>query len=117
HTFNLMHPWGDENDGSSTNEHVTRDSNSTYYNALSTGDMIHDTPAMISFFKEAQLFNTDIWGVISNDCEYIGSNTDNLGFPIEITRTDVGNIMRYTLSLYILGFTTCIGCRIRETTA
>lgn len=114
HTFNLMHPWGDDNDGSSTNEHVTRDTNSTYYNALSTGDMIHDTPAMISFFKEAQLFNTDIWGVISNHCEYIGSNTDNLGVPFEITRTDVGNIMGYTPTSCILGFTIGQGIRIRE---
>lgn len=114
HTFGLMHPWGPDLPSINTDEHVTRDQNAPEYNALTTADLIHDTPAMTSFFTEASYHNTDIWGIISNQCEYIGSNTDNLGVPFSLTPQDVGNIMAYTLNHCVVGFTVGQGVQIRE---
>lgn len=116
HDFYLMHPWGSANGTIITQEHVIRDPNHPDYNALSKGDLIHDTPAMVSFWNEANHFNLTIFDIIDvNSCNYTGSLTDALGVPFELTSTDVGNVMGYTWQpCMTTGFTTGQGIRIRE---
>ncbi len=118
HVFGLNHPWGDKNNAIKTYEHVTRDPNNPNYNALTTADFIHDTPAMASFWGEAEdrgLTIYDIINTVNDDCSYTGNNTDALGVPFELTPTDVGNVMAYTWEPCIQnGFTVGQGIRIRE---
>lgn len=115
HDFNLLHPWGDDNGTVVTEEHVTRDTQSPNYNALTKADFVADTPAMVSFYNEADNAGLPIWGIINqNDCGYMGSLGDNLGVPFELTPTDVGNVMGYTPSPCITNFTIGQGIRIRE---
>jgi len=112
HIFDLTHPWGGNNSGSTTPEHVTRDPNDPNYNALTVADMIHDTPPMLSFWWES---GGDYSTVINPDtCEYIGNSEDNLGVPFDLTPADVGNVMGYTLTPCVVGFTTGQGIRMRE---
>jgi len=97
HDFGLYHPWGGANGTTYTAEHVTRDPNDSNYNALSSGDLVHDTPAMVSFYDEAQTRGLLIGDILDlNTCEYEGILTDNLGIPFDLTPTDVGNVMTYT---------------------
>src|SRR5690606_1177123 len=115
HDFGLMHPWGSANGTTYTAEHVTRDPNDPNYNALSKGDLIHDTPAMVSFYHEAIQRNLEIEDILNLEtCEYEGILTDNLGVPFDLTPEDVGNMMAYTWRPCIVGFTTGQGIRIRE---
>ncbi len=88
HTFYLYHPWGNNNEGSFTPEHVTRDPNDSNYNALSVADFIHDTPAQIAFWKEAQMNGVTIYDIIDPDiCEYLGNETDNIEVSVEVAKT------------------------------
>lgn len=116
HDFYLYHPWGTTNGTIITQEHVIRDPNHPDYNALNKGDLIHDTPAMVSFWHEASHFELTIFDIIDvNTCNYTGFLTDTLGIPFELTPTDVGNVMGYTWQPCITtGFTTGQGIRIRE---
>jgi hypothetical protein len=113
HDFYLYHPWGDDNNALDTLEHVTRDPLNPNYNALTIADFIADTPAMASFYAEAGSNGIDTV-VNIDDCNYIGTNQDNLGVPFELTPTDVGNVMSYTYGSCIDKFTTGQGIRIRE---
>src|SRR5690606_34473584 len=63
HDFYLYHPWGSDNGTIITQEHVTRDPNDPSYNALTTGDNVHDTPAMVSFWHEANHFELTIFDI------------------------------------------------------
>lgn len=113
HTFGLRHPWGNNNVGSSTLEHVTRNPNDPNYNALSVADFIHDTPAQLAFWWEKG--ENSIYTIIdSNTCEYLGNGTDNLGVPFELTPEDMGNLMGGGIGECYSGFTTGQGIRIRE---
>jgi len=115
HDFGLRHPWGSPGGSTTTPEHVTRDPNDPNYNALTQGDYVHDTPAMASFSDEAVLFGLTILDIIDiNTCNYMGTLTDNLNVPFELTPADVGNIMGYTYQPCITGFTIGQGIRIRE---
>ncbi len=114
HTFDLRHVWGSNNQGSTTPEHVTRDPNDPNYNALSVADFSHDTPPMLSFWWEKGTENS-IYTIVDPDtCEYLGNGMDNLGMPFNLTPTDVGNIMTYSLNRCYVGFTIGQGVRIRE---
>lgn len=115
HDFGLMHCWGTGNNVMTTSEHVTRDSSSPNYNALTTADLIHDTPAMVSFQAEAAAAGTNIYGIVDQyTCEYLGSLTDTIGVPFDLSPTDVGNPMAYTVDTCVHGFTVGQGVRIRE---
>src|SRR5690606_15477653 len=115
HTFNLRHPWGNNNFGDSTLEHVTRNATDPSYNALSVADLIHDTPAQLAFWRESLMNNVTIYDIINPDtCEYLGNGTDNLGVPFELTPEDMGNIMGGGIGKCYSGFTTGQGIRIRE---
>lgn len=115
HDFGMMHVWGGSNEGISTNEHVTRDENDPNYNALTTGDLIHDTPPMISFWQDAIANSATIDQIIDpSTCEYLGSWTDNLGVPVSLTPTHTGNPMTTTGAACLSGFTVGQGIRIRE---
>lgn len=115
HNFYLRHPWGPANNSITTPEHVTRDPSNPNYNALTTADLIHDTPAMVSFWGEASHFGLTIFDIINVDnCTYTGSLTDQLNVPFELTSADVGNVMSYTYSPCTLAFTPGQGIRIRE---
>ncbi len=118
HVFGLNHPWGPQNGTIKTDEHVTRNPNDPNYNALTTADFIHDTPAMASFWDEKNHWGVtihDIINTVNDDCSYTGNNTDALGVPFELTPTDVGNVMAYTWEPCIQnGFTVGQGIRIRE---
>ncbi len=115
HDFGLMHPWGAANGTVTTEEHVTRDPQSQNYNALTKADLVADTPAMVSFYNEANLFGVGIGNIINIDnCTYTGTLGDNLGVPFDLTPTDVGNVMAYTWSPCINNFTVGQGIRMRE---
>lgn len=116
HTFGLYHTFGNINGTTVTQEHVTRDPSHPDYNALTTADEIHDTPAMAGFWNEVNAnLGITIEDIINlADCSYIGSNTDLLGVPFQLTPTDVGNVMGYTWEECVVGFTTGQGIRIRE---
>lgn len=115
HTFYLIHPWGDFNKGITTAEHVTRNPNSSNYNALTAGDLVADTPAMLAFKSEATNLGVPLNQILDlNNCLYIGPSTDNLGVPFSLTSTDVGNSMQNTHAPCVIGFTTGQGIRVRE---
>jgi len=115
HDFDIRHVWGSNNNGDSTNEHVTRNPNDPNYNALITGDDVHDTPAMINFTKEAQQNNVSIEQIINHTtCTYMGTKTDAIGVPFSITPTDVGNLMGSSPHKCLTKFTTGQGIRMRE---
>ena len=65
HCFNLLHVFNNYN--TSECEHVTRDVNSSLYNANVAGDLIHDTPAQSfqSWFTNCEY----IYDPNSTDCE------------------------------------------------
>ncbi|RWW92087.1 zinc-dependent metalloprotease [Flavobacterium cerinum] len=115
HTFGLYHAWGNNNGGTYTDERVTRDPNNPNYNALTAGDRVADTPAMVSFNNEAIALGVPLSNILDFDnCLYIGTSTDNLGVPFSLTPADVGNPMQYTHSPCVQSFTTGQGIRIRE---
>jgi hypothetical protein len=115
HDFGLYHPWGSDNGTIITAEHVTRDPSDPNYNALTTADGIHDTNAMVSFWDEATADGVPIEDIVDTDnCEYLGDLTDNLGIPFSLTRADVGNPMGYTFESCETGFSVGQGIRIRE---
>ncbi|MDO4728144.1 MAG: hypothetical protein Q4B43_03950 [Bacteroidota bacterium] len=114
HTYGLAHPWG-EGLPAYTFEHVTRDSNNPNYNALTAGDCIADTPAMVSFWSEFAVGGSIFDVIDPYTCEYLGNGTDVLGVPFELTPNDVGNVMGYTWQPCIdTGFTIGQGIRLRE---
>lgn len=115
HTFSLIHVWGGDNFGAETQEHVTRNPSDPNYNALTTADLVHDTPAMISFYREAILNGVSLGDIMDlNNCSYLGDNTDNLGVPFQLNPNDVGNLMGYAWDPCKAGFTTGQGIRMRE---
>lgn len=115
HDFGLLHLWGSANDTVNTQEHVERDPESPNFNALSKGDLVADTPAMVSFYGEAAQIDGTISDIVNfDDCTYMGTGADVLGVPFQITPTDVGNVMAYTYAPCINNFRTGQGIRIRE---
>jgi hypothetical protein len=115
HTFGLDHTFGGNNNGSTTEEHVTRNPNDINYNALTTADKVHDTPAMISFSAEATLEGVELDSIIDfNTCEYLGNHTDSQGTSFILTSEDVRNFMAYTHDACRNQFTPGQGIKIRE---
>jgi hypothetical protein len=114
HDFGLRHLWGSLNQTLLTEEHVTRDPLDPNYNALTKADFVADTPAMANFYTEANSVD-GIGNIINiNDCSYIGSNTDALGVPFQLTPFDVQNIMAAAPPKCANNITTGQGIRIRE---
>ena len=115
HTFGLTHVWGSNNSGATTDEHVTRNQSDPNYNALTAGDMIHDTAAMTSFWGEANARALPIDSIVDKtNCLYIGIRKDSQGTDFSLTPFDVGNPMGATWSPCVQSFTIGQGIRIRE---
>jgi len=121
HLLGLYHTFGNSNTGNVIKEHVTRDPNDPNYNALTEGDLVHDTPAMPNFRNpnSGAIVDPDNSEIVlefplDDDCNYTGSMTDLLGVPFELTPYDVANLMSYAPDRCHSVFTPGQGIRIRE---
>jgi len=121
HIFHLYHTFGGTSGQDLKEEHVTRDPSDPNYNALTKGDMIHDTPAMPNFRlpNSGAIVDPDNSEIVlefplDEDCNYTGETTDLLGVPYDLTPYDVGNIMSYAPERCHSGFTIGQAIRMRE---
>lgn len=117
HALNLRHTHGNVNsppNGSMANdpncEHVTRDPSNPNYNALTAGDLVHDTVADPGLFPNQ---NTPYYNVNSN-CVYIKNQTDCQGTPYAPDSSVLNNIMSYGHAPCLTLLTPGQGQRIHE---
>jgi len=106
HNFNLIHTYaGCEN--------VTRDPNDPNYNAITHGDLVHDTNAVPNF-QDTSTDPVSYPYINYETCTYFGSQTDCQGTPYIVSEQDSRNYMAYTPRTCQNNLTVGQGIRMRE---